>query len=187
MPHGLLFGKFLRVLSFPHWRMILRHLFDAIAAQFVQARVSDMPDRGPALTDNGHRQNTGHTAPFPTRGRKPANLVIRVRDRFSYTVGSGSRLAFEPLSKHGERHIGRFSTGGLTAYAIHNDKNAARNVTMKSIFVNVSLGANIRLTGACECIDRSHGRTRHISVLILDFSPNIARYNGGETHDQQEP
>ena len=98
-------------------------------------------------------------------------------------------LAFKSCSKHGERHVGSLSTGSLSANAVDDDEEAARHVTMESIFVYVALATGIGLTCSEKCVDRSHLENRGayalISILIRDFSPNVTRYDDSESGQQQ--
>src|SRR5262249_8786211 len=113
-------------------------------------------------------------------------------------------FAFKLLSKHGERNIGRFSAGRLTAYAIDDDEKTAGRVTVEPILVDRALAACVGLASSYKCVDGSHVFCRRVfscinkiravtdraystSVLILNFSPNVTRYDDSQSGKQNEP
>src|SRR6516164_7824016 len=132
--------------------MIPGDFFDAVVADFVQACVTDMSNRNSTVTHDSDCQHTGHAAEFRTRPCNPVNLVVRISNCFADSLGNGLCLPLKPLSKSGQRNVGCFSTSGLAAHAVDHDEQAARRVTIESVFVHVTLPAGVGLTGGYQCL-----------------------------------
>jgi hypothetical protein len=139
-----------------------------------------MSNRDSTVTNDSDCQHAGHAIPFPTRPRNPVNLVVRVGNCFADSLDNGLRLPFKPLSKSGQCDVGCFSTGGLAAHAVDHDEQAARRVTMESVFVHVALPAGVGLTCGYQGMDGSH------LIEILGCCPNVTRRDPGEAGQQQK-
>jgi hypothetical protein len=160
--------------------MIPSDFFDAVVTEFVQACVANMTNRNSTVTNDSDCQHAGHAVPFRTRPCSPVNLVVRICNCFADSLGNGLGLPFKPLSKSGQRDVGRFSTSGLAAHAVDHDEQAAGRVTIESVFVHVALPAGVGLTGGYQCMDGSH------LIEILSCCPNVTRYDRGEAGQQKK-
>ena len=75
------------------------------------------------------------------------DLVVRDRDRFPDPIDDGPGLALEPRPQHRQRDVGGLAAGGLAADAVDDHEQAARDVDVNAILVDLPLQAGIGLAG----------------------------------------
>ena len=85
------------------------------------------------------------------------NLVVGNRDRFSNPVRGGAGFPLQPGPQHRQRHIGGFAASGLAADAIDEDEQAARDVDMEPILVDLALKAGVGVARRDQCAEYLHG------------------------------
>src|SRR5262245_41397720 len=117
--------------------MVSRYLFDAIVAEFIQARIADMADRCLAVFDYRNGQDASHAVPLCPLSGQPINLIIGCGDRFTYPLRRRPSLVLEARTEDGKRNVRRFSARRLTTDAIDDDEQAVRGIAIKAILIHI--------------------------------------------------
>ena len=164
MLHGVGLGNLLRIFTFTDRRVIVGELAQAVAGEFVQTAVADVADRQLILRQQRQRQHAGHARVCRRAFGLPQDFVVRQRDRFANALRRRADRPLEPLGDdvHGNR--GGDFTGGMTADAIDDEKDAAVDVDIVSILVAGAQAAAIARGGGVARDWRA--RAAAVSVMI---------------------
>jgi hypothetical protein len=145
VPHRFDFRELVRVLALADRRVIARRLLDPAVAQLVEPRVADVADNRAPLLDDHHRENARHPAPFLAHRRHPVDFVVRDGDGLADTIGKGAGLALETCAQHLHRDVRGLAAGSLAADAVDNDEQAAGDVVVEPVLVDLALQAGVRV------------------------------------------
>ena len=85
------------------------------------------------------------------------NLVVGNRDRFSHAIRGRAGFPLQPRPQHRQRHVGGFAAGRLAADAVDEDEEAARDVDVEPILVDLALEARVGVARRRQRADRLHG------------------------------
>jgi hypothetical protein len=103
-----------------------------------------------SVVDHHDRQDARHAVPLRPRSRGAVDFVVRDRDRFPDAIDEGPGFPLESRPQHRQRDVSGLTTGGLSADAVDDHEQAARDVDMNAIFVHFPVHAGIGLAGGAQ-------------------------------------
>ena len=177
MPHSVGFGKVVPILTLTDWRMIVRDLLDAVCADFVEPRVSDVADDSRSVFDHRNREDASHPVPLRICSGEAEDFVIGDRNSFPDALPGATGLTFQAASNHTERNIGGLFAGGVSTDAVDHKKNAAVRIEVKTIFIVGAHQARMAVARTPQLRPRDH------QVL---FSLSSEMTHPGQTGHQDE-
>ena len=145
--------------------------------RLVEPGIADVPDGGASLVDDDHGEDAGHARPFRPQAGQPMNLVVGDRDRFAQPVRNRTGLPLQPGPEQRDRRVGRLAAGRLAADAVDDHEDAARQVEMKAVFVDLAQQARIGVPCRSHRAHRTqalHQRMVRNSRVTVSARPMVA-------------
>ena len=175
--HRLELGDLPRILAFADRRVVSSHLVDEAVAEAVEPGVADVRDGGASLVDDGHREDAGHARPLRPQAGQPMNLVVGHRDGFAQPLRNRTGFPLQPGPEEGDRRVGRLAAGRLAADPVDDHEDAARQVEMKTVFVDLAQKSRIRVpcrSNRAHCTQALHQRMVRNSRVTVSARPMVA-------------